>query len=698
MATARAEVEMRLRDRITRAHKKVTRTLGTNNKKITKSIKTVEKQSEKTNRSLKENWNSTRLLLTGFAAFMAGKFTQSFVRAQQSIDKINNTLTVAAGGAEEAAKEYAFLEEETARLGLSIENSAVSYAQFIAAAKTSGLESEQLQKIFTGVSEAAAAMGLTADDAEGAMRALTQMMSKGNVQAEELRGQLGERIPGAFGMAAKAMGVTEKELNKMLEQGQVLAADLLPKLAQEMSNTFGAQAQKGPETMNGKINTLKNAMFNFKREILEGGGADLLKQFFEGATIAAEKLTGIMGKFFKSQKDINEAAKFYRDDQEELAKVIMLITRLQAVYNKEVETGQEIMEKGAVKEALFKQIEGIRGVKSEYQDLLKILPELQERLHRLQNPTKPLPELVPGLTPQFKEQLDAALDAVDKEYEERLSKIAHHLENEKLLESSLKEKIMAEKEAITAERQKDINDLEIQFKKQLYETLLFEDANYHVRQKEIYQKTLEEQKRINYLMTQDYDSHVKIRNKIREEEMKNRRQGLNDFVNNLNQAAQQFKIFGEAFKAAAISETIINTYAAAQAAYKSMAGIPYVGPVLGAGAAAAAVVAGLARVAQIKSQKFAQGGIVPGNSTTGDNVPARVNSGEMILNRSQQSRLFAMANGQGGGQQITFSAPVINIQNGDPDVVRGAVSETYQEMLFKFSLMQRDAQLTEAVA
>jgi len=698
VATARAEVEMRLRDRITRAHKKVTRTLGTNNKKITKSIKTVEKQSEKTNRSLKENWNSTRLLLTGFAAFMAGKFTQSFVRAQQSIDKINNTLTVAAGGAEEAAKEYAFLEEETARLGLSIENSAVSYAQFIAAAKTSGLESEQLQKIFTGVSEAAAAMGLTADDAEGAMRALTQMMSKGNVQAEELRGQLGERIPGAFGMAAKAMGVTEKELNKMLEQGQVLAADLLPKLAQEMSNTFGAQAQKGPETMNGKINTLKNAMFNFKREILEGGGADLLKQFFEGATIAAEKLTGIMGKFFKSQKDINEAAKFYRDDQEELAKVIMLITRLQAVYNKEVETGQEIMEKGAVKEALFKQIEGIRGVKSEYQDLLKILPELQERLHRLQNPTKPLPELVPGLTPQFKEQLDAALDAVDKEYEERLSKIAHHLENEKLLESSLKEKIMAEKEAITAERQKDINDLEIQFKKQLYETLLFEDANYHVRQKEIYQKTLEEQKRINYLMTQDYDSHVKIRNKIREEEMKNRRQGLNDFVNNLNQAAQQFKIFGEAFKAAAISETIINTYAAAQAAYKSMAGIPYVGPVLGAGAAAAAVVAGLARVAQIKSQKFAQGGIVPGNSTTGDNVPARVNSGEMILNRSQQSRLFAMANGQGGGQQITFSAPVINIQNGDPDVVRGAVSETYQEMLFKFSLMQRDAQLTEAVA
>ena len=45
--------------------------------------------------------------------------------------------------------------------------------------------------------------------------------------------------------------------------------------------------------------------------------------------------------------------------------------------------------------------------------------------------------------------------------------------------------------------------------------------------------------------------------------------------------------------------------------------------------------------------RFENGGIVPGSSTTGDNVPVRVNSGEMILNKSQQSKLFAMANGKG---------------------------------------------------
>ena len=43
--------------------------------------------------------------------------------------------------------------------------------------------------------------------------------------------------------------------------------------------------------------------------------------------------------------------------------------------------------------------------------------------------------------------------------------------------------------------------------------------------------------------------------------------------------------------------------------------------------------------------KFATGGIVGGNQTSGDNVLVRVNSGEMILNAAQQARLFSLANG-----------------------------------------------------
>lgn len=44
--------------------------------------------------------------------------------------------------------------------------------------------------------------------------------------------------------------------------------------------------------------------------------------------------------------------------------------------------------------------------------------------------------------------------------------------------------------------------------------------------------------------------------------------------------------------------------------------------------------------------QFATGGIVGGNSKSGDRVLARVNSGEMILNAAQQAQLFAIANGR----------------------------------------------------
>jgi tape measure domain-containing protein len=52
------------------------------------------------------------------------------------------------------------------------------------------------------------ALGLSVDDQRGIFKALEQMLSKGNVQAEELRGQLGERLPGAIYFSAKALGVT----------------------------------------------------------------------------------------------------------------------------------------------------------------------------------------------------------------------------------------------------------------------------------------------------------------------------------------------------------------------------------------------------------------------------------------------------------------------------------------------------------
>ena len=114
----------------------------------------------------------------------------------------------------------------------------------------------------------------------------------------------------------------------------------------------------------------------------------------------------------------------------------------------------------------------------------------------------------------------------------------------------------------------------------------------------------------------------------------------------------------KAQKAIAITQTTIATYESATKAYSSLAGIPVVGPALGAAAAGAAIAAGLANVAAITSSNanvgnYASGGIIPGSSFTGDNLQANVNSGEMVLNKMQQANLFNLANNPKSNNQAT---------------------------------------------
>lgn len=92
------------------------------------------------------------------------------------------------------------------------------------------------------------------------------------------------------------------------------------------------------------------------------------------------------------------------------------------------------------------------------------------------------------------------------------------------------------------------------------------------------------------------------------------------------------KEFFYAQKAASIASTIISTYEAAQKAYMSLVGIPYVGPALGVAAATFAVAAGMARVAAIRTQTLAAGGKVQGYSPTptADNVPIAATAGEFM--------------------------------------------------------------------
>lgn len=119
-------------------------------------------------------------------------------------------------------------------------------------------------------------------------------------------------------------------------------------------------------------------------------------------------------------------------------------------------------------------------------------------------------------------------------------------------------------------------------------------------------------------------------------------------------------------KGMAIYDIGIKTYQAAMGAFNALVGIPFVGPALAVGAAAAATAFGVEQANAVASQQpsFATGGVVGGfngATTGGDNTQANVREGEMLLNANQQKQLFDVANGNGGGGNQTIQLVVDNM-------------------------------------
>lgn len=227
----------------------------------------------------------------GVAVFETG-------RQMETLELSFKAITGSAAG---ARAELAATKQLARDYGQDFLSMAQSSKTFLAAAKDTELAGTQSREVIKGVSAAVAALGLSSQDAQGVFLALGQMMSKGTVQAEELRGQLGERLPGAFGIAAKAMGVSTAELGKMMEQGQVLATDLVPKMAKALEQEYGQAAKEAGNTGTAAVNQLSSAWTDFKSSLADTGAFEYAKKMMRGladvATETARKIREANGSY-----------------------------------------------------------------------------------------------------------------------------------------------------------------------------------------------------------------------------------------------------------------------------------------------------------------------------------------------------------------------------------------------------------------
>lgn len=234
------------------------------------------------------------------------------IRAYQTLEAAQNRLgTVFNQDSGKVAQELGFIERQASRLGIEFGTLANQYSKFAISAQAANFSQEETRRVFLAVAEAGRVNKLSLEDMNGIFLALTQMIQKGRIGSEELRQQLGERLPGAVNIMADALGVTTAELSKMMEQGEVVADSTnLIKFADELNKRFGAQLPKALQSTTAQIGKFWNNIFQAQLQVANGGfieGFNRLLQemnkwfesregrdFFLGLGAAAGKLFGVL--------------------------------------------------------------------------------------------------------------------------------------------------------------------------------------------------------------------------------------------------------------------------------------------------------------------------------------------------------------------------------------------------------------------
>lgn len=253
----------------------------------------------------------------GFAGVSLSNLVSEIIRVARETGKAVTMLKNVSGSTAQFADNLRFTTALAKKYGAYVNDITANFAKFTAAANTAGMSMDDQRKLFESLSRASAAFGMSADETNGMFLAVTQMMGKGKIQAEELRGQLGERLPIAMQAMAKAAGTTVAGLDKIMKEGKLLSAEVLPGFARALDEMLPNVDTDNIET---SLNRLRNAFQGFTQNT---GIQDVYKKLIDGLTsfisyaqgrlsslvtfvialVSGKLLTNIIG-FFKQQNDV----------------------------------------------------------------------------------------------------------------------------------------------------------------------------------------------------------------------------------------------------------------------------------------------------------------------------------------------------------------------------------------------------------
>lgn len=216
--------------------------------------------------------------VTAGLIFFKAKLVESVVaitEAQVQLDRLRNGFRFAVG--ERAAEQFSFVREEAHRLGLELGTTSQQYMKLLAATAAVGVPVEKTQRIFTGIAQISTTLGLGVEQVDRAFNAVIQSFSKGQVMAEEIRQQFGEHIPGAFEMAAQAMGISAAQLNKDMENGLIKPLEFWDRYATLLLDRTSGGLADASRSMQAELNRLESTWLKLKMSFADFGLGDAVK-------------------------------------------------------------------------------------------------------------------------------------------------------------------------------------------------------------------------------------------------------------------------------------------------------------------------------------------------------------------------------------------------------------------------------------
>ena len=222
------------------------------------------------------------------------KFNNELLKQQRALA---NTVSTS----EELEAAFAAIERASDDFLVPIGEATAQFTKLNAAARASGFTVEEVEEVYRGLAAANTALGGNQERLQGILLATQQVFSKGKVQAEELRGQIGERLAGAFAKFAESAGLSTSELDKALERGEVSLEDFV-RFSKSLLEDYEDEAKKIADAPENAAERLKLSMDDLRRA-MGPIVTDIGNMFIEMANTVVAQLTRLFDFINKARTE-----------------------------------------------------------------------------------------------------------------------------------------------------------------------------------------------------------------------------------------------------------------------------------------------------------------------------------------------------------------------------------------------------------